>query len=410
MDFQLSLYAPLASGTAVPVPLAQMDLSQPDIGISWTTNLPGGFGALTVNLPAPNMPLASLSMPSLPTAIPLPYRQPRIGNRWNLRRAFMHGVLTAGGQVAYEGALTQLVAQGPEPTQLVFQGYGISAVADNPYYSADTTMYTTGVVLQDAITKTAPRLVLPNNPVIFGDPGIAHAPNEFQYQTVGTMLQQFATEGDQDGNLWDFTVYEGRVARWQARIPPSMPDYLVPLDQTVEWREDYTNLYGQVQTVYNLAGTSTQYITPALPDNTFPERFGFMRTVAINGSTMTQAGAQAFATSYQAYHTRYPDYAITINWNKQVRREEADRGLVMPSGQEMPAWMVRAGQWVQVEDAPNFIITRTQHDYGPGASNTLQAKLGEFAADTAEIFQFHRKAVQHLRKRTNVLTGAPILG
>ena len=45
------------------------------------------------------------------------------------------------------------------------------------------------------------------------------------------MMNQFLSEGGNDGSQWDYWVYEDQVVTFTPRQTPDVPDYLIPFDE-----------------------------------------------------------------------------------------------------------------------------------------------------------------------------------
>lgn len=379
MQLSLLICDPLTSrsSAANPTPRDQLLVDSSRASLRWTTLAPAGFGSLTVGLPQ---------------------RKPRRGTgalpqSSALLDADCHVQLWAGSRLAFEGQVVQL-SRGVHalPSGFVVEGYGISGVVDAALSSADSTAeLSSGQLVAAAVATLSAYLQLDGNR--FSDPGVSHVLSEFDFSSLADILGQVVKEGDGSGTIYDWFVWEGARLALLARTPPSTPDYHVPYDDRVSWDEDMRKRCSGVMLRYSLPGSSSaaQTLTVTNPDWSDART----RVVPLNGGTLAEAGARAFAQSYLMAHAT-PDVAITVS------RDGLD-GVPQPGGGERPLWLARAGEWVQLGDDPIFqMITRTDYD---SASRTLSLKLGEYYADSSDLFGQVRAVTHAVKSGRNPLSG-----
>jgi hypothetical protein len=375
--FSLMLYQPL-SGIGDLNPTSTLDLSPDATSIRWSTALPGGFADLEIGL---ERGLSYGSSEFTDVAAPIDIVP------------FAHVQLWYGSFLCFEGRIMRIVRPGGVARGFSAIGYGLSALTDDFYQSISPQLTTAGAILRDIFSTRAPLIKV--GPGV-QDPGTAHAPNEFDGMTPADVLNQLLSEGGAQQTVWDFTVYEGRVANFFPRTYPFTPDYAIPLDSRVSWSEDYTQLFGQVAIRFSdLVGTGT-LTTPRVTDPSFKERFGLVRAAIIDGGKLRDSTAVNFANNYLNTTTNQPAFSA------QVTRSQL-QGLATPGGIDMPPWLARAGQWLQVGAQPALPIIHTEYD---AMSQTLTLEAGNPAPTGATMVRGLRKIGEHVRRGTNPNTGA----
>lgn len=350
MNWHLTLYYPIPSTT----PLADLDINPNITSIRVTTTLPGGFNTLDVGL--------------------LEYES---GERFNLPQGIRivpgaHAVLTYGSITVFEGRVLNFNKRGGWVRGFSAVSYGIHAVHDGYFTSSDTVLATSGEVLQQALAAAAPFLT-PGGSDVFVDPGVAHAPQEFDGMTPGEIVDALSIEGGDNGAAWYYAVWENRTVTFAPLIEPDVPDYEVPFNENVQWEEDWTNVYNEVAVRYTINEQPylTTYASTEVPVDGFPNR-----RFVVDGGELTTTAAEQLRDATLA-KVSLPSVAARIVYQAQERVPRAGGG-----GALLP--LVRSGQYVQIGDERMLPITFTEYDCIEG---TLTIELGEASTTLWDAWQ-----------------------
>lgn len=362
----------------------RIDLDPKVSALKFSTTLPGGFSAMQVTLKPGLLGHIAQSQDV--------HKWPWLA-REQIIRPFGHVQLLMGASATlFEGRTMRIRRLSGEVREYEAQGYAFTATKDN-YYNTGGTGTTSGTVLSSILALAAPLLMIGPN---WADPGVAHAASEFQYKTPAQVIDQIQKEG---GNLstnprldasYDFVVWENRVASLLARIPPATPTYHIPFDETVDWTEEYEEVYGTTST--NYSGLLTANVT----DTTFADRFGLTR------SAIYQAGTGITAVGATQFNNTKLSAVSTAKIATKVTRTFA-RGMELYGGGERPAWLVRAGEWVQVGSEKLQPIIRTECDL---FANTLTLELGAGAPPSwTNVLAGVRLAARYFANKQSPVSG-----
>ncbi len=356
--------------------------------VKWSTILPGGYGALDVQLITHGRPARGF--------IPGESRIPLFG----------HVQLTCGPFLCFEGRITKRHrsgAMGGVVDAFHAEGYGIQALTDGFYQSSDTTTnVTSGQQLKAILAQQAPLIHPGADGVDFVDPGVAHHPHDYDGYELTQIVDQITKEGSGSLNaIFDWYAYEGRRARLIPRLPPDTADWLIDFDEDVtDWTEDASSAVSSVVCRYTAIGSTSATLTGvnANFETDFIARYGFKRSKLIEGGTIPAAQATALRDSYAGLH-KSPEVQATV-------RREGRRGMELPGGGSLPAYSVRAGQWVQIGDpkVTGFgpqIVLKTEHD---GYTNTFS--LGFFPKDIRQQVLNLIRAMRYVAASRNPVSGA----
>lgn len=406
MAFHLRVCQPLSPQHQTPIPTTYVDIDPLVTSMQFTTVNPGGFGALNVGMQAfLTDSAAGPDYGRLDVPIHIPPRA--------------HVELYAGtGALMFAGAVMTLNKNSSgQADGFIAQGYGLVAVNDDYITSTEITPKTSGVILAEALGDAAPLLNIGPN---FVDPGVYHLKSEFHGLAPADIINQIIREGgavysgivsnaggasgDVSNGVWDFLVYENRTVIFQPRVAPADIDYLIGFDDRVQWVEDYNKLVGQVGIRFtNLDGNGATALTPRFPAINDPlylafiSQFGFMRAAVLEGGRLRSQSAGIFAQNFIAARSQ-PSYAVRIS---RAQQQGMERGGYV----DMPPYLVRAGQWVQIGDQQPLPIVQTTYDaFSEVALYDCGDALPHGLVDNRAV---HR-AVAHLVRGTNPTTGAKV--
>lgn len=341
-DFTLSVYTSLARGLRQ---LSEMSISSGVTDLRWDANA-NGFGDLTCGQ-ADDLPWPVVGR--LPKPINLP---------WDA-----HVEVRYGSRLVYEGRVyDRTLGQGGR--YVAFRAQGYQAYLNDHYLdSASTTSVTSGEALEAALPLVAPYLRL-GNAEQFIDPGVVHAGGlaEWRYLTLGAMVDQIIKEGNSDGESIDIGVWEGLRLWCRPRVAPDEPDYRIPFDPSyVSWSESKLEMASSVVVEY---ATNTR--TAAATLDGFLDAYGFTRSLYHNGGTLDATQAAAFR-----------DADLTLRSVPQVTALVSlsdGAGLLLPSGVERPAELVRPLEWIEVAGQPMQPIVGITRD---ATAETLAVEIGQ---------------------------------
>lgn len=313
-------------------PLATLDINPAVESIQITKQAPGGFATLDLGFALNDDPTQ-----------PVPYlSQPIVAERRS------HIVARIGGRIAFEGVPTFVNPAG----QLQAEGYGLASPNWGAFTQAGDDPVDTRVILAEAV-RLSPFLV----PVQIDDPGGQRTWGEFQYQSPASVLNALTMAGDASMSVpLVFTVYEGRATRIVAAIPPDVPDYQVSYDPAlmqIGW--DYGDCIDGVAVAWTDAA-GVQQITDTLYRDGVDAATAVV--VPIIQASFPDAGAALqYATVYLAEHAE-PRLSGTI-------RLGIDDLLQRPNGEQVPGYMVAAGEWISIGGQGVAPITSVTVTAGP---------------------------------------------
>ena len=418
MPFLLRICKPLNPSNPVLVPTAYLDIDPDITSLQWTTTNPGGYGALNVGMQASLTDSAGPDYVRLQTPVHLPPRA--------------HVELYAGSTKVFEGAVMVLNKNSSgQADGFIAEGYGTVGTNDDYIESTEGVFKTSGTILREVLTQYAPLINFGpswNNPL--NDPGTLHQKAEFNALFPADVIDRILREGgtaiagqtsnaggasgDTSNGVWDWLVYENRLCTFQPRIPPAGTaldpiDYHIPFDDRITaWVEDYHKLVGQVGIRYsNLdAGGNSTALTPRYPAcgtplyTLFGNTYGFHRSAVIEGGKMHARSAITYATNFIALRAQ-PSYAVRIIRAQQQGMER--QGMV-----DMPPYLVRAGEWVQVGDANDNIVLPIVTTAYDAYSEVLQLDMGDALPHGLNDNRTLHRIAAHVLRGTNPTTGARI--
>ena len=362
MIYTVTIFQPLQPGQSRGAPTCMLDLDSDIVSLVFTTANPGGYGSLEVGLRR-SYDGAYVGLPQPVDIVP-----------------FAHIELTAGSRHLFEGRVVGLdKSAGGHASGIVAQGYGICGLTDDYVESYDQTRRSSGVLLREIMGERAP---LVRVGVQYIDPGVMHAKAEFHGMSPSEVLHQISREGGGatagigghsgiESGVWDWLVYEDRIARFTPRIPPAGTAadpyaYLVPFDGRLAWHEDYEGLYGQVGVRYSdLDAGGPPVLGTRYTDPTYQQRYGIQRAEAVNAGQLRPSAAASYG------QTRLAGRAVASYAMALIR--EGGAGLETPGGTDVAPWLVRSGEWVKAGDQVPLPILHTRYD---AMSGTLEAEAG----------------------------------
>ncbi len=406
MLYSLAFYTPLPERA----PTSLLSLDTQISALRFATTLPGGFTGCSVSL---NKGAAGAEQRGYLI------RQGDV-------RPFGHVEVHSGGALLYAGRVVQTTRPGGVVETITCEGYGLSAVQDQYWSSQDTSQQTALTLLKKVMLATVPLLRLSTQADQAVDSGVLHTGLEFNGQTPGYILNQFVTEGGNLNIVWDYGVYEDQVLWFKPRAAPDVPDYLVPFDSDVEWTEDYRQMYsgctvsyqdsllqqptvlptvgGQTPSVLPVSaggsttsGAGSTSVTPLAINPTFLDDVGLDRSVQIQGNTMTPFAATQYRDTFlQTAASPLIAAKITRTGGRMI-------GTI--GGGLIPAYLVRAGQWVQVGDQTPLCVVATDVD---AVAGSVTIELGAPSPNLPNFLTQIATQVGTLAAGYNVKTGARI--
>lgn len=416
MRFSLTVYEPLdaASGNQdAPQELTRLWLDDSQTSFHVITQLGAGYYTCQVGLPSSETMGAANpegrrtgQQLGIPAAGWLP--QPVDGLR---QRA--HIVLQAGSFTVFEGRVTTIFpGPGGFPSGFLATGYGVSAVQDDYFTSSSTTSTTSGVALAAALAQAAPLIrIAPADR--FVDPGVTVRLNDYDLQYPSQIIQTISQAGG-NGTLYDFLVYERRVATFLPRTAPAVPQYHEPWSDRLQNAQELSDrMASTVALRYQDITTSAYAIESQSSDSFFAEN-GFARTEFIQGGQMTSGQASAYVMALLDLFAR-PEFSAQLVIPGAPLRDDAplpsQAGIQRWGGQIVPPWLVRSGEWIQlVEDASTqanvrgagpHIIQRTE--WISNGQTTIT--IGTAIQDWVQVLKTIGDHVQALRAKIDPNTG-----
>lgn len=320
-----------------------------------------------------------------------------------------------GNFLMFEGSITKVVENAGYITQITVTGYGICGLNDDWYknnevnVSSDVsqiqaTQKSAGSIIQDVLRSCAPLIRIAGGGD-FQDPGTIYIPGSFYGQTPAQILEAITKVGSSQNVVWDFTVYEDRRLTLKPRVLSGAPDYTLPFDKTTTVTSDFNSIAGQARVEFQLPDWDTTDKGLLIPDhngnyqtgdklnNNFKKLYGFLRKVYIKAGTMTGPSANQFRDTY-----------LVVNQNPivsgQIVREKG-RGFEVSTGTEVPTYMVRAGQWVQVGDKTPLVIVQTKWTNKP----SFECEIGKSAQHWDAFMSYLAAVSRHVVMGTNPLSG-----
>lgn len=303
----------------------------------FSDSLPGGYNGLTVGMPDENTQVRYYL--SQPADIP----------------RFGHVEASIGSARVFEGKIMQRHIPHGAVRGFAAVGYGLIATREDYYRATSLAQSTSGVILREALTY-APLLSVSSKPGDWVDPGVYHTRAEFDSKSPYEIINQFSSEGGGASGTggtasagWDWQVWENRIASFKPRTPPTTAHYSIDLSSVV-LDEDLTNMYGTVAVTYGSTKTRTDEKT----DPTFLSKYGFRRAISIPSSNLNAAQAKQFRDTEAAIRA-LPAYAVKITLKQ-------GQDLATVGGEPKPAYLVRAGEWIQAGDLPMLVVLHKEHD------------------------------------------------
>lgn len=296
-----------------------------------------------------------------------------------------------GGFKVHDGRAQQGELGGEDDVSLTSNGYGICAVADQEIESSDTSVLNSDAIIARAIGQVAPLIRIASGTLWQSCP-LQYPYNHFSGSTLFEAINEIS-----QASLYDFMVWEHRIATFQQRIEPTTPDYLVAAKDCTKWGWDTEKQWTRVTVTYTPTDgtTSPAGPFPNVSGQTAQEiRYGISRRTTVNAGTTTYAGAAGFGENYLA---QFSDPVITASIGPIQE-------IATPLGAMMPAYTVRPGQWVEVQRRGMAIVVSTSIDWETGAT-TIQ--LGNPEPDDIGFQAKVTQAIIALRRGRNANSGAP---
>lgn len=319
--FRVALFEPLPSLQPTDV-FDEINPNRTSLG--WSTGIPGGFRTAEIGMVHDGLPERG--------------RLPRRG----IVRPRGRGVIYEGGAVVFEGLVSQ--GRGKDGSDgFTLSGYGVAALTDGYFASADATASTAGAVFRAVLAAAAPYIRVGGDQE-WRDSGTEHTLAEMNYRTPAGVQQQLSIEGGISNigyQTWNWAVYADRIASFWPNDAPSVARYLIPYDDDVDWTEYYDDMYSSADLLYGPSGSLT--LEAGTSTEGFLARWGFSRTALLTAGEMTATSAAIYLATWLASHAE-PQRTVTV-------RRRLARGLEMRSGAERPCWLVRAGEpdgWVEI--------------------------------------------------------------
>lgn len=346
---KIRLYEPLERGGR---PLADFDLNSDITALGWSHTLPGGPNTLEVGIAEPELRAGwGTSYAFIPTPINV--------------MAGAHVIVSIGGVDVWEGRVME-TEDGPLGVQgFVADGYALAGTNTDYYESTSTTETTTSDIIGDIIASAA-SLIRQGSVYEFEDPMVTHARIDFDQLTLAESLDMILAEGGDGYVTWDWWLEPGRRLALHPRTPPDVPHYQIAYQpDSVSIRRNYRDIITAAKVAYTYNGI--EYTTDEDVRESTVTKYGFTRRVRIQADELSTTGAEQLRTS-ELERRSEPVIAITVD-----RGPDDDAWLTTPSGAQVPHWLVRVGQWVQVANLDPQIIISVQYSPVDGLSLELGA-------------------------------------
>lgn len=310
-------------------------------------------------------------------------------------RAFGHTELRCGLNTMFEGEVVLPGMIGGYLRSVTAKGYGVVGVKSSTLPTFTQKSVTGGQALAIALLS-CPGAITPAPPMNFVDPGGIVELTQFSGQSPSQVIDQITRMGGTVNVQMDFAITRGRKATLKPRTLPAQPNYLVPLDGTVDWQPNVENCYGQIVLNYTSldSGTTKQIIRT---DPTFGLRFnGLFRSLPVEGGTMSDTFANQFAATWLQY------YAYPVPTARITRKQ--GRGLELyVGGADYPPYLVQPGQWVQCGNQKPLPIVNVNTQYH---TRETTFDLNEPLPGTDALLSELRRVESHVKRGTNANTGA----
>ena len=223
------------------IQLANQRFATPDTSLVITTTRDHGLESCQIGYPTRQNGMW------VPASLPRP-----LGAFW----PFGHMTVSDGSGILFAGrASVQPKYQAGEITAVTAAGYW-EALNDIYFTSSDSTVTTSGEIIKSVILQAIGYIGISQE--YWDDPGVSHAPNEFDGQRGGSVVQTLLNEGN--GTPMDLQLWPGPngriVAELRNRDAPLSPDYTVDWitdTQFVDLTYDPAQLYGHVRVRYTPA-------------------------------------------------------------------------------------------------------------------------------------------------------------
>jgi len=279
--------------------------------------------------------------------------------------------VSARNHCVYEGRIVRRDLGPMGLASFQAKGLGITATGDNTFIApTQEDFYSSAQVMEIALKSCANNLIAIGGPDLWQDSQIDHHMQvEFNRRQASQIIDQLARAGN--GGVWDFAVWERRggeqpftraVASFLPRTPPATPDFWIPWSSAIQnWTEISENAYNHVTVSYTDADTNiNNLLTKQYDDSGLSDIYGIDRSITVPAGTICDRCADAFARTYLAQH-RLPSIQCTLALNG-FHGLEAYNG-----GAEIPPYLIRADQWIQVADYPQILpIVRTEYNASTG--------------------------------------------
>lgn len=385
MRLTLQVFTPLGSVNPQQLDSVVFDTEQTSLEIS--TDIASGFAVCSVGVP----PIGG-SRFNPPY---LPQRVTELTNR-------AHVVIKAGSATVFEGQVLKEKRVRGEPVGFTASGYA-SALKERFFSSADTTPSTSGAALQTIIQSLYPFLRIGNSHQ-YQDPGVTHSLSEFDGMRASQVADQIGHEGGTDGNVWDVRIWDNQTVHLLPRLKPAVPDFVVPYRMIDDETIDYEAYITRNSVTYDNAGTTTT--TSSKVNAADEDTLNRIIDIVIDGGKLTSAAAAQFRDTYHAYYNQaLKAVSLTLNMRTPQLGRIVERGLPLYLGGERPAWLVRAGEWIQPGDDSDWLyITGT--DYS-NESGQLRVTAGTYrGADMPDAYRHLLEVAASVVNRINPNTRA----
>lgn len=344
------------------------------------STMPGGFSELSLGLD-PRKPLFG---PMPMTSVPDPQEF----------RAFNDVEMSLGGHLMFRGRIVAPSLVDGVINGLSALGYGFSATRDQYYSSSSSSSVTTGTILASILSDAAPLLSQATGER-WTDPGVLHAREEFDTMYLSGVLDQVHREGDVQGNLVDWAVWDLPYLELGARQQPSTPDYVMDFDERVTaWNKNHADIRTGIAVQYTDFTTGTVTTTSIAESSAALARWEVSRTQVLKGGTLTQTAAEALRDT-ALEQLQWPELRgrITLPWDSVIYR---------PYGAPVSPYLIRAGEWLQVGEEESELILTCRHDI---TEEKTLLSLGTGSGDLGSVIAALQRDTQKRNEGLNPVTG-----
>lgn len=333
--------------------LASIDEISPALtSVEVETQLNGGFGVCRLGMGEPDQ--ESGIYPHLPVPV-----------------SVMDGarvVVKAGNFLLHEGVLQSTEEPGGKVVALSSLGYGLAAGNWKDFENAQAVEATQGNIVR-ASAALLPWIDIAR--VCSTAETIHHPWNGFDKRSVAQVLEQLTREGNDSSQMFYWTVYDDRKLIFICKMPPSEPHYRLSLDDRIRPQRNYADVYDRARARYGNEGAVTGWFYAAGVDRTS----SYLREKTLDAGDLSASDAAQFAQTWIATYGA-PQLSATLTLKAWDTVQAA-------TGVAVHGYMLRAGQWIELEGYGMAQITQTRCNFMTG---DVEVQIGQPAPETTGYY------------------------